>query len=1224
MNSRFLLRFFTRLATLGLVVGLAACGGGGGGGGSSSTPPSNPTTYTVTAVASAGTTITPATITVQSGQTASFTVGLLSGYSNLVVTGGGGTLSGSTYTTGPITSNTTVTASATPTPATYTVTAVAGAGTTISPATITVQSGQTASFTVGLLSGYSNLVVTGGGGTLSGSTYTTGPITANTTVTASATPIPATYTVTAVAGTGTTITPATITVQSGQSASFTVGLLSGYSNLVVTGGGTLSVTPNGYTYTTGPITANTTVTASATPIPATYTITAVAGAGTTISPATITVQSGQTASFTVGLLSGYSNLVVTGGGGTLNGSTYTTGPITANTTVTASATPIPATCTVTAAAGTGTTISPATITVQSGQTASFTVGLLSGYSNLVVTGGGGTLSGSTYTTGPITSNTTVTASATPTPATYTVTAVAGAGTTISPATITVQSGQTASFTVGLLSGYSNLVVTGGGGTLSGSTYTTGPITANTTVTASATPNPATYTVTAVAGVGTTLSPATITVQSGQTASFTVGLLSGYSNLVVTGGGGTLNGSTYTTGPITSNTTVTTSATPNPATYTVTAVAWPGTTITPTSITVESGQTASFTVGMLTGYTSLTVSGGGGTLNGTTYTTGPVTSDVTIYASAIPPMGHMATFTSGPGTSFASTSLWVNGGQTVTVALTTLEGYDPLTTRVIASDGVTPVTYTDGLCTVGPLGSDVTFTSSSVAKPPQEIPVVTGRIAFIVDPTVQADMQPLLQQFMDAVALDTGCTSVLFTTFTDPLSIRTFLKAQGSDLKFAFLIGQVPVVRRATDDEAAQGAYDVSDHYYRALNYDFQTPIPGGDGRYIIPGVIGDYWFLTQSINFAPTLAVSRIMGLSEATQLADIRKYLEKNLRLRNMDFAYTPGITSVEAFLANGVPYPYNLPEIAAATAGHPLVEPGVFTFIHGQPAVNAKQALIDALRSIEYVKVLAHTLQTSMRFEGADPTDVINVADTAEFIDDSIHSRFVSYHDCYAGDFSYWGNTGMRTALSGDTLLVRAAPYIAATAIYRDILEANSFEFAMGVGRRYAFLFPYTNVLEWEHFCGDPTIAMRHPDLSAPQPRMVIAGRAYGQEFTLPLVLDKNSGMGLYGEVVVANTGNADLILHGNLLPDFSTTSLLDRGNGGRWNSAMGGVDMMHQVDQYGMAATIRIAPGEAKTLRIDLHSMTYGFNPLSGPHEGWFHFTCNDPRIGAFRVAASGTLP
>ena len=63
-------------------------------------------------------------------------------------------------------------------PTTFTVTATAGQGGAISPASRTVEQGQLTTFTVTPNSGYTVKEVTGCNGSLSGTTYTTGPITA--------------------------------------------------------------------------------------------------------------------------------------------------------------------------------------------------------------------------------------------------------------------------------------------------------------------------------------------------------------------------------------------------------------------------------------------------------------------------------------------------------------------------------------------------------------------------------------------------------------------------------------------------------------------------------------------------------------------------------------------------------------------------------------------------------------------------------------------------------------------------------------------------------------------------------------------------------------------------------------------------------------------------------------------------------------------------------------
>jgi len=202
---------------------LVACGGGGGGGGSgggsggSNNPP--PTqSFTVTASAGTGGTISPASTNVTSGGSTTFTVTANTGYEIGEVTGCGGSLNGSTYTTSAITAACTV--NATFKLKKYTVTASAGTGGSISPATASVDHGTTTAFTVTPQSDYIIASVTGCGGSLNGSTYTTSAVTAACAVNASFLKKVAT---TAISGvwTGTdTSRPAYITVTSESDDSF--------------------------------------------------------------------------------------------------------------------------------------------------------------------------------------------------------------------------------------------------------------------------------------------------------------------------------------------------------------------------------------------------------------------------------------------------------------------------------------------------------------------------------------------------------------------------------------------------------------------------------------------------------------------------------------------------------------------------------------------------------------------------------------------------------------------------------------------------------------------------------------------------------------------------------------------------------------------------------------------------------------------------------------------
>ena len=144
------------------------------------------------------------------------------------------------------------------------------------------------------------------------------------------------------------------------------------------------------------------------------------------------------------------------------------------------------------------------------------------------------------------------------PTTHTVTPTAGTNGTIMPDTPqTVDDGQTTAFTVTPDQHYQIADVSGCGGSLTGDTYTTGPITADCTV--SATFAIVTHTVTPDAGDGSegTIEPSTPqTVDDGDTTSFTITPNSPpYSIGSVTGCDGSLDGNVYTTGAITTDCTV---------------------------------------------------------------------------------------------------------------------------------------------------------------------------------------------------------------------------------------------------------------------------------------------------------------------------------------------------------------------------------------------------------------------------------------------------------------------------------------------------------------------------------------------------------------------------------------------------------------------------------------------------------------------------------------------
>ncbi|NOY23362.1 MAG: hypothetical protein GXO70_07620 [Acidobacteria bacterium] len=457
-----------------------------------------------------------------------------------------------------------------------------------------------------------------------------------------------TFTITATAGSNGTITPSgAVSVTSGGNQTFSIAANTGYHISDVTADSVSLGPVTSYTFTN--VTANHTI--NATFAINTYTVTATAGPngsldGTTPSP--VTVNHGSTTSFTFNAATGYHVASVSGCSGTTYTNTsnsvssysYTTGAITGDCTVTA--TFAINTYTVMATAGTngsldGTTPSP--VTVNHGSTTSFTFNAAIGYHVASVSGCFGTtytntsngVSSYSYTTGAITADCTVTATFAINR--YTVVATAGPngsldGTTPSP--VTVDYGNSASFTfnsdlnhhVASVSGCFGTTYTNASNSVTTYTYTTGAITGDCTVAASFAIN--TYTVTATAGPngsldGTTPSP--VTVNHGATTSFIFNAATGYHVASVSGCFGTTYTNTsngvssysYVTGAITGDCTVTATFAIN--TYTVTATAGTNGSLdgtTPSPVTVDYGNTATFTFNSDAHYHVASVSGCSGT------------------------------------------------------------------------------------------------------------------------------------------------------------------------------------------------------------------------------------------------------------------------------------------------------------------------------------------------------------------------------------------------------------------------------------------------------------------------------------------------------------------------------------------------------------------------------------------------------------------------------------
>jgi len=215
-----------------------------------------------------------------------------------------------------------------------------------------------------------------------------------------------------------------------------------------------------------------------------YVVTPITAGGGGANPAIRTVSRNSSAAFTFTPDVGH-HLMSTGdscgAGGSFDTATgvYASGPVTANCSV--SVTFGLDTFTVNANAGSGGSVDPASRSVDYNTTTSFTLTPDAGFAVASASGCEGTLSGNVYTTGTITADCTV--SVTFGPASYQVTPIAGPHGTITPSTTqTVGYQAVLTFTANPAPSYKTKSVTGCNATAKNNKITTGPITADCTLT----------------------------------------------------------------------------------------------------------------------------------------------------------------------------------------------------------------------------------------------------------------------------------------------------------------------------------------------------------------------------------------------------------------------------------------------------------------------------------------------------------------------------------------------------------------------------------------------------------------------------------------------------------------------------------------------------------------------------------------------------------------------
>ena len=280
----------------------------------------------------------------------------------------------------------------------FQVTTQAGAGGSLNPISAQVRQGVSTSFIVTPAAGFAIDSVAGCAGNLSGSSYATGPVNAACTVTASFKKL--SYALKATASAGGSITPSSQTILHGDSAQWTVAADAGFEIASVQGcNGELSAN----VYRVASVTQACEVNATFKKLK--YTVSAGSSAGGTMTPLSQSIDYGDRASLTLKADTGFVISSVSGCNGQLQGEVYRTGVITADCKVEALF--AVAKFQVTTKVSAGGKLSLQNPEVKYGEVLQLTLQPDSGFDITTATGCGGKLSGSVFTTAPITAACTV-------------------------------------------------------------------------------------------------------------------------------------------------------------------------------------------------------------------------------------------------------------------------------------------------------------------------------------------------------------------------------------------------------------------------------------------------------------------------------------------------------------------------------------------------------------------------------------------------------------------------------------------------------------------------------------------------------------------------------------------------------------------------------------------------------------------------------------------------
>lgn len=232
---------------------------------------------------------------------------------------------------------------------------------------------------------------------------------------------------------------------------------------------------------------------------------------------------------------GYGLDSVSGCDGSLNGSRYTTAPLSQDCHISVQFIPLHNVSTQTDGKG---SISPPSATVRHGERRNFSITANAGYLLAGVSGCNGSLNGNTYTTQALTSDCQINANFI---ALHHISTDTGSHGAIQPSSLNVVHGSNASFTLSPDEGYTLESVTGCNGTLTDQGYTTDVLTAPCTITASFVEA---FTVTSSASDYGSITPSTLSAAQGSSHTFNINPKLGFIIDNISGCGGTRSGNSF--------------------------------------------------------------------------------------------------------------------------------------------------------------------------------------------------------------------------------------------------------------------------------------------------------------------------------------------------------------------------------------------------------------------------------------------------------------------------------------------------------------------------------------------------------------------------------------------------------------------------------------------------------------------------------------------------------